>query len=439
MNYVAAIDLGTTKIVTLVAEKSGDSCRIIAYKESPSKGVMRGEPINIKNVVDIINDHINQIKVENHIKITRVYVGIAGQNIKCTSARLNRHRSSANLIELSEIRSMILEMNNSRVNEGEKILHVIPQSYNVDNFMGIYEPEGMNGTKIEGDYKLFIGKKNSIDNTKMAIERAGLELKEVILEPIASACSILSEDEKEIGVAMVDIGGGTTDVIIFQDNIIRHVAVIPFGGNSVTEDLRQGCGISYKNAEKIKLDFGHCHSAYAPDNKNIIIPSINGSQSKELSLKFISKIIEARMEEILEAVLYEIERSGYIDKISAGIVFTGGGSLIMNLKQLSESITGLSTRIAYPDKNISFDTPKEICKPATATAIGLAMYAMDSINSQDNYNAKNVDADIFSGNESEEESPEPVTVKKAQKDKTNINSIFNKFITKILDGNDNRV
>ena len=260
-NYIAAIDLGTTKVVTLIGEKTDSGIKIIAFREAPSKGVMRGEVVNIQNVLDSMMPLIEDIKREHEIEIKEVYVGIAGQNIKCTTARISRNRGrSDELISESEVDEMMKEMANSRVNAGEKILHVIPQAYNVDDHIGMQSATGMTGTRIEGDYKLFIGKTNSVEHSRLVINRAGLKLKELILEPVASAKAVLTDDEMELGVAMIDIGGGTTDLLIYEDNIIRHTAVIPFGGNSITEDLRQGCGVSLRNAEQIKIQYGSCYS-----------------------------------------------------------------------------------------------------------------------------------------------------------------------------------
>jgi cell division protein FtsA len=387
-NYVAAIDLGTTKVVTLVGERTDSGYRIVAFREAPSKGVLRGEVVNIQSVLDSLQPTIEDIKKEESIEINEVYVGIAGQNIKCVSQRLSRNRGKAdNLISDSEIDDMMREMSNSRVNAGEKILHVIPQSFNVDDHIGVDNAKGMTGTRIEGDYKLFIGKINSVEHSKLVINRAGLRLRELILEPVASAKAVLSEDETELGVAMIDIGGGTTDLLIYHNNIIRHTAVIPFGGNSITEDLRQGCGVSLKNAEQMKIQYGSCYSEYAPENKTVIIPGIGGRESREVSFKVIAGIIEARVEEILEAVMYEIENSGYMDKLGAGIVITGGGSQLTNLRQFIKIKTGYDARIASPINNISYDTPSDICRPGSSTAFGLIMLGFENQDSMVNETA----------------------------------------------------
>ena len=391
-NYIAAIDLGTTKVVTLIGEKSESGIKIIAFREAPSKGVMRGEVVNIQNVLDSMLPLIKDIEKEVSIEVKEVYVGIAGQHIKCTTARISRNRGySEELISETEIDEMIKEMSNTRVNAGEKILHVIPQAYNVDDHIGVQSATGMTGTRIEGDYKLFIGKINSVEHSRLVINRAGLKLKELILEPVASAKAVLTEDEMELGVAMIDIGGGTTDLLIYEDNIIRHTAVIPFGGNTITEDLRQGCGVSLRNAEQIKVQYGSCYSEYAPDNKTVIIPGIGGRESREVSFKVIAGIIEARVDEIIEAVMYEIENSGYKERLRAGIVITGGGAELSSLCQYMRYKTGYDSRIASP-VNLSYDSLREVAKPSLATAVGLIMIAIESIEAEKRREAAKLEA-----------------------------------------------
>jgi cell division protein FtsA len=375
---VAAIDLGTTKVVSIVGEKSESGYRIVAFKEAPSKGVMRGEVVNIQNVLESLKPTLEEIKLEDNIEIEEVYVGIAGQNIKCNTARISRNRSrSSEWITEREVSEMEREMFNSRVNAGEKILHVIPQSYNIDDNIGVKEAVGMTGTRIDGDYKLFIGKTNSVEHSKIVIERAGLKLKELILEPVASAKAVLTEDEMELGVAMIDMGGGTTDLLIIQDNIVRHTAVIPFGGNSITEDLRQGCGVSIRNAEQMKIQYGSCYSERAPENKTVIIPGLGGRESREVSFKVIAGIIEARMEEIVDAIMYEIENSGYQDKLHAGVVITGGASQLKDLRDYFAFRTGYDTRIASPNMSIIYDGCEGTYKPGSSTAVGLVIQGFE--------------------------------------------------------------
>lgn len=373
-NLIAAIDLGTTKVVCLVGEKTIYGIKIIAYSQAPSKGVLRGEVVNIQHVLDSMIPVVRNVENAIGEKINEVFVGIAGQNIRCcSSASETTRKNPEELITKEEIDNITKDKYGTFVQSGEKVLHVIPQSYNIDDFMGVTEPVGMIGRQICANFKLFVGRSNSAQFSQNVISRAGLKLNELILEPLASAQAVLSEEEMEVGVVMVDIGGGTTDLLIVQDNVIRHTAVIPFGGNSITEDIRVGCGISSKHAEQLKIQHGSCYSEYAPANKTIIIPGLGGRESREISFKVLAGIIEARVAEIFEAVDYEIEKSGYKNQLKGGIVLTGGSSQLQNITQLSNLITGLDTRVAFPENSITADSVEEVFKPGMSTAVGLVL------------------------------------------------------------------
>lgn len=373
-NLIAAIDLGTTKVVCLVGEKTIYGIKIIAYSQAPSKGVLRGEVVNIQHVLDSMIPVVRNVENAIGEKINEVFVGIAGQNIRCcSSASETTRKNPEELITKEEIDNITKDKYGTFVQSGEKVLHVIPQSYNIDDFMGVTEPVGMIGKQICANFKLFVGRSNSAQFSQNVISRAGLKLNELILEPLASAQAVLSEEEMEVGVVMVDIGGGTTDLLIVQDNVIRHTAVIPFGGNSITEDIRVGCGISSKHAEQLKIQHGSCYSEYAPANKTIIIPGLGGRESREISFKVLAGIIEARVAEIFEAVDYEIEKSGYKNQLKGGIVLTGGSAQLQNITQLSNLITGLDTRVAFPENSITADSVEEVFKPGMSTAVGLVL------------------------------------------------------------------
>lgn len=378
-NLVAAIDLGTTKVVCLVGERTPSGIKIIALSEAPSKGVNRGEVVNIQSVLESMLPTIKSVENTIGEKINEVFVGIAGQNIRCEQGTDQTIRSNPDeLISIEEIDEITKKMYGTFCQGGEEVLHAIPQSYNIDDYMGITEPVGMSGKQIFSNFKLFIGKKTSANFSNQVINRANLKLKELILEPLASAKAVLSEDEMEIGVAMLDIGGGTSDLLIIQDNIIRHTAVIPFGGNCITEDIKQGCGISSKLAERLKTSHGSCMSSLAQENKRVTIPGIGGRENKEISLKHLAGIIEARVEELLEAAVYEIERSGYKNKIKAGLVITGGSSQLANIRQLANIVTGLETRLAFPSEEFS-ESEANVCKPTLSTAVGLILMGFEKI------------------------------------------------------------
>lgn len=409
-HLIAAIDLGTTKTVCLVGEKTPSGIKIIGYSQAPSKGVLRGEVINIQHVLDSMLPVVKEVENAIGHHINEVFVGIAGQHIRCTSmAHQATRKQPEELITQEEIDTITQNMYGTFVQNGEKVLHVIPQSYNIDDYMGITEPVGMIGQQINANFKLFIGRNNSAQFSNNVINRAGIKLRELILEPLASAKAVLTEEECEVGVAMLDIGGGTSDLLIIQDGIIRHAAVIPFGGNSITEDIRMGCGISSKHAEQLKIQHGYCVSANAP-KKSIVIPGIGGREGREISFGVLAGIIEARMAEIFEAVDYEIERSGFKNQLQAGIVITGGTARMLSICELASLVTGLESRVAYPDENISSESLSEVFAPAASTAVGLILTGFEKMAREKTvYNtATPINYDIFAGEQNKE--AETVTV-----------------------------
>ena len=372
--YVAAIDLGTTKVVTLVGKKTESGrFQIVAYSEVPSSGVSRGEVQNILQVVSTVKPLVEEVRRQSGFNFTDVYVGIAGQHIKCIENRADVIRNSYDVeINEKEVRDLEKSIYNIRIDPGEEILHVIPQTYNVDEKIGVTDPVGMLGKRLEANYHVVIGKTISAEHTQRCITNAGLNLKKLVLEPIASAAAVLTDDEREAGVAMVDIGGGTTDVVVYYDNVVRHTAVIPFGGNAITNDIKEGCGVLQRQAEQMKIQFGSCFGDLAPENKIITIPGISGRDPREISFRTLAQIIEARMDEIIGAVTYEIERSGYLSKLNAGIVFTGGGSMMNHLSQFVKYKTGLDVRMGKP-LYLTTDSGAELLRPTFSTAVGLIM------------------------------------------------------------------
>jgi cell division protein FtsA len=264
-------------------------------------------------------------------------------------------------------------MYNLNMNPGEEVIDVIPQEYIVDNEVGIKHPVGMLGNTLEANFHIIIGQTAAAKNIYKCVRKAGLEVVDLILEPIASADAVLSDEEKEAGVVLVDIGGGTTDLAIFQDHIIRHTAVIPFGGDIITEDVKEGCSIIKKHAEELKVKFGSCLSTENRDDELVAIPGLRGRPPKEITLKNLSSIIQARMEEIIEHIWYEIRNSGYEKKLIAGIVLTGGGAQLKHIKQLTEYMTGMDVRIGYPNEHLAPGCPEQMASPMYATGIGLVI------------------------------------------------------------------
>jgi cell division protein FtsA len=387
-DYLAAIDLGTTKIVSVVAEKNKRGrFNILAYSEAPSIGIRHGQVENIVKVVGVVKNTLDNIrKISGISNIKYVYVGIAGLHIRYIENRTEALRPKyENLITGDEIETLESNARKLHVDTGEKIIHVIPQSYNIDNNGDeITDPVGRLGYKLAGNFMVIIEKGISTRHTEMCIERLNLSLKELILEPMASARAILSDDEKEMGVVMVDIGGGTTDLIIYHENIVRHIAIIPFGGNAITEDIRHGCDISFKNAEKIKIQYGSCISSMVSESHIITIPGSNGREPREISFKALACIIEARMREIVDMIFYEIKKyTNNPRKLAAGIVFTGGGSQMTHLRELVKLKTGMDVKIGKP-LYVTESSPPEIVHPKYSTVVGIIMCGADSRDKEKN-------------------------------------------------------
>jgi cell division protein FtsA len=383
-NYLAAIDLGTTKIVSIAGEKINNSERvkIIAYYEAPSIGIRHGQVENIQNVAGVVKHTLNNIKTASKIsEISEVYVGIAGLHIRYIENRAEILRpKEEELISEDEISLLKSKAGKLHINSGEKIIHVIPQTYCInDNMDKITDPVGRLGRKLTGNFMVIIEKGISTRHTEICMAHLNLSLKELVLEPMASARAVLSEDEKELGVVMVDMGGGTTDMIIYKDNIIRHIAIIPFGGNTITQDIKTGCDITMREAEKIKIQWGSCMPSMVPDNHIITIPGNNEREPREISFKSLAYIIEARMKEIMEMITFEIKK--YSDnkrKIGAGIVFTGGGSQMTHLREFVKLNMGMDVKIGKPSY-VSESSPKEIIHPKYSTAVGLIMCGFDDL------------------------------------------------------------
>lgn len=374
-DYVAAIDVGTTKIVALIGKKDAKGkIKILGMGKANSNGVKRGVVHNAEDTAIAIQTAVGEAETNSGIKFANVFVGIAGQHIKSLKNRHSKYiQSLENEITLADVAGLTDDMYKISLEAGEEIIHVIPQSYIVDNEAGIKRPVGMYGKKLEGNFHVVVGQVAAAKNLKKCVEKAGFKVVKLILEPIASADAVLSDDEKEAGVALVDIGGGTTDLAVYYDGVIRHTAVIPYGGNVITNDIKEGLGIIQRYAESLKVKYGSALGDLAPENKVVTIPSINGGEPKEMSFRSLAYIIQARVEEIIDAIAFEIENSGFMDKLGAGIALTGGGALLKNLSQLVKFRTGLDVRIAYPKVHLSIDGINEINQPMYSTSVGLIL------------------------------------------------------------------
>jgi len=377
-NISVGLDIGTTKIVAMIGRKNEyDKLEILGIGKSKSLGVHRGVVNNITQTIQSIQQAVLESESDSGLKIREVTVGIAGQHIRSLqhSDYITRENSEL-VINEEDIDRLINQVHKLVMLPGEEIIHVLPQDYKVDGQAEIKEPIGMYGERLEANFHVVVGQVSSIRNIGRCVQTAGLELDGITLEPLASANAVLSQEEKEAGVALIDIGGGTTDLAVFKDGIIRHTAVIPFGGNVITEDIKEGCSIIEKQAELLKIKFGSAWPGENKENEIVSIPGLRGRDPKEITLKNLSKIIHARVVEIIEQVYVEIKNYGHEEqkkKLIAGIVLTGGGSQLKHLKQLVEYITGMDTRVGYPNEHLAGDSDSDITSPMYATAVGLVM------------------------------------------------------------------
>ena len=425
-NISVGLDIGTTKIVAMVgARNEFKKLEILGIGKSQSLGVHRGVVNNITQTIESIKYAIEEAKVESgEENIKEVVVGIAGQHIRSLqhSDYITRENPDK-VIDNNDIDELINQVYKLVMLPGEEIIHVLPQDFKVDGQSEIKEPIGMYGSRLEANFHIVVGQVSSIRNIGRCIKSSGLEMADITLEPLASADAVLSNEEKEAGIALIDIGGGTTDVAIFKDGIIRHTAVIPFGGNVITEDIKEGCSIMGNQAEQLKVKFG---SAWPGENKEteiVAIPGLLGRDPKEISLKTLSKIINARVVEIIEQVYLEIKNYGNDEakkKLIGGIVLTGGGSQLKHLKQLVEYVTGMDTRIGFPGEHLAGDTKNS--SPIFSTAVGLVMKALEN-------NEKNDDKSSTGDKTSEER--KTVLAKWSEQFKMN----FEKFVQYNTDDN----
>jgi cell division protein FtsA len=391
-DIVVGLDIGTTKIAVLVGTKNEfGKIELLSVGKCESRGVQRGVVVNIQETIESIKtavvDAVRNLDLRNaddqtkklEIEIGEVIVGIAGQHIKSLQHRgMIMRKKVEEEVSQADVDDLIDNMHKLVMNPGEEIIHVIPQDYLVDKESGIKNPIGHAGVRLEGNFHIITGHVSAVKNIYKCVERAGLSVEDLQLEPLASSASVLSDEEKEAGVVLVDIGGGTTDIAIFYDGVIRHTAVIPFGGNIISDDIKEGCNIIKAQAELLKVKFGSALATESQDNEVISIPGLRGRPHKEISVKNLANIIQARMEEILELVFFEIKNSGYEKKLAAGIVVTGGGAQLKHLTQLVEYITGMDCRVGTPNEHLGASVV-DVAHPMFATGVGLVMKGFEKL------------------------------------------------------------
>lgn len=376
---IQAVDIGTTKVAAIVAKQTANNkLEILGIGTSPSFGVIRADVTNISRTIDAIQKAVSEAEKQSGIQFTEVYVGIAGGHINSMQHRASLTRKDYDeVISQKDIEKLIDETRRLPLPPGDMIIEVLPQEFKVDNNFQVKDPIGMLGTKVECNMHVVTGSTIAVNNIKRCIYEAGLTVKEVIMQPIASAAAVLCKDEMESGVALVDIGGGTTDIAVFVDGVIGHTAVIPFGGEIITEDIKQGCKILKPTAESIKVQHGCTFATENHDNIVITIPGLRDRPAKEISMKMLIGIIQARMEEILDSVMHEITISGLEDKLTCGIVFTGGGSQLKHLRQLAEFTTGYDIKIGLPNEHLAKTKIQNVDNPIFSTAIGLIIKGLE--------------------------------------------------------------
>lgn len=383
MEYVAAVDLGTTKVVIAVARRADkNKVEIVSIKELSSQGVLKGDVRNGEQASRVLREVKTKIEEELNLAISEVYIGISGQHIMCIrdTGYVFVQNSDNQVSEVREADVIRLreDMKKKAVPLGQTIITVLPQSYTLDEESDIItDPVGMEGRRLEARFNLIIGDGEALDRIRRTFVRAGMTVAGIILQPLASSDAVLSEDEKELGVAVIDIGGGTTDMCVYYDRIIRHIAVIPIGGNIINKDIKT-YGILERHVEKLKVTFGEAIAEKAQAEKFINIPSVSGQAPKEIAVKTLAAIIEARMEDIIDYVKAELEKCGLKGKLGAGIVITGGGSTLKNLDLLFQKRLGCDVRVASPTAHLTNESIEKVANPKYSTIVGLLVDAVRS-------------------------------------------------------------
>ncbi|MEO0472178.1 MAG: cell division protein FtsA [Bacteroidota bacterium] len=377
---VVGLDIGTTKICAIVGKRNEyGKINILGLGKAHSDGVSRGVVVNIEKTVQAIREAIAEAEKHSGIKIEVVHVGIAGEHVRSMQHKgIITLNNPAFEIGQSDVTRLHEDMFKIATQPGTEIIHVLPQEYTVDSQVGIIDPVGMSGVRLEGNFHIVTGQITAANNIYKCVVRAGLEVAELILEPLASSAAVLTEEEKEAGVCLVDIGGGTTDIAVFENNIIRHTAVIPFGGNIVTEDIKHGCKVMKRHAELLKVQYGSALADAVTEDVVISIPGPRDRPAKEIHKKMLAQVIQSRMEEIMEFVSAEIKNSGFEDKLVAGIVVTGGGSQLQHMKQCVEYVTGIDTRIGLPGEHLASGLVDEVNFPMYSTGTGLVIMGLES-------------------------------------------------------------
>jgi len=382
-NIVAAVDIGTNTVICLIGQMTSENkIQILGHSIVASAGIRRGVIFNIEETVEAIQKAFEKATLKLDVSVKKLYVNVAGQQIRTVERQLCKPIGLGKIITKHDINLLHGEAKRVELNDGEKVYHVINQSYTVDGETNIHNPIGIAGEDLIAEYRLIIGPAIYEEKLGACLRKAGFEMVKCVVNPVAASEAVLSDDEKEAGVVLVDLGGGTTSISIYHDSVLRYLSMIPFGGNVVTNDIKEGYTLLLRQAESLKVQYGSAMGEHAAENKVVTIPGINGWEPKEISFKSLAYIIQARMEEIIESVFYQIEKSGFANRLGAGIVVTGGGAKMEGLRQLILFKTGLDVRIGKAINGIPSKDEKAIDTPQYATAFGLLKMAVKNPDAQ---------------------------------------------------------
>ncbi len=439
---IVGLDIGTTKIAAIAGRKNEfGKLEILGFgKASSNNSVQHGQVLNIENAVKAINEAMQNCRQSNpNLDIREVYVGIAGHHIKSLQTRGDLVRQNTDdLITYEDISQLIADQRKTYIPAGDQIIDVIPQEFSVDNYDHIGNPVGYSGVKVGANFHIITGDKVAIKNITRAVNNSSLAIKDIVLQPLASADAVMCDYDLEAGVAILDIGGGTSDLAVFHDGILRHTAVIPFGGENITNDIKVGLGVLKSQAEAMKIQFGSASSQNAKSNAIITIPGIRNTAAKQVSVKTLAQIIESRMGEILDFVVFHLKQVGMDHRmLNGGIILTGGGSQLKHLIQLTEFNTGMSARVGLPIEHLASGYIDELTKPMYATCIGLILKGYDDFEkNKKQFEVKNTDVsvpEIFTKPEVEQPADEEEVPQGKGRGRNNGKSIWDRMRDSLLE------
>ncbi|MFM7672382.1 MAG: cell division protein FtsA [Bacteroidota bacterium] len=442
---IVGLDIGTTKIAVIAGRRNDlGKLEILGFGRANSNGVKHGQVLNIDETIKAIRTAMDNCLASNPaLQLEEVYVGVAGHHIKSLQTRgdIVRQNTEEEIIQ-AEIDQLIQDQYKTYIPAGDQIIDVIPQEFTVDNHPNIANPIGFGGVKIGANFHIITGDKNAIRNINRSVEKANLNTKDLVLQPLASAAAVMGQEDLEAGVAIVDIGGGTTDLAVFYEGILKHTAVIPFAGENITNDIKTGLGVLKSQAELLKVKFGCALANEAKSNAFITIPGLRGMPAKEISVKNLANIIQARMSEILDFVTYHLKQVGLDNKaLNGGVVLTGGGSQLEHLIQLTEYVTGLNARIGYPNEHLAAGHWEDLSKPTYSTCIGLILKGLsDFENNRQDFSSNFLlmeevvkDVTVTTEEETKEEAESEKTTATTGMDRTGLSGFWDKFRDKIIE------